>query len=129
MFETLVTMAGRLVDDPVQRRTGDGTVWARFRLVSTERRYDAEIADWVDGNVMFVSVHCWRTVGRNALSTLKRNDPVIVHGRMRIYGQTTELADNRDVQIDAYHLGLDLSRCDDVVRSAATEHAALAAVA
>ncbi|MGW5053546.1 single-stranded DNA-binding protein [Actinokineospora sp. NPDC004072] len=129
MYETLVTMAGWVVDHPVQRRTGDSASWVRFRLKTVERRYDPDKDDWVNGNVMFISVHCWRSLADNALSALKRGDPVIVHGRMRIYGQSGELADKRDVQIDAYHLGLDLSRANDRLRATADEPAALAAVA
>lgn len=126
MRETLVTMVGRVAGEVTPRRTSAETTWARFRLAVGERRYDADKQEWVEAHVSFVSVHCWRVLGDKALATLKRGDPVVVHGRLRVIGQDTAEGGRVDVVVQAHHVGLDLSR----ERPAAnTAPAPLAAVA
>ncbi|GAA4416580.1 single-stranded DNA-binding protein [Actinokineospora soli] len=126
MRETLVTVVGRLTGEPTPRRTSDGTTWVRFRLAVGEHRFDKETQGWVEAHVSFVSVHCWRGLGDRALATLKRGDPVVVHGRLRVHGQDQLDQGTRiDVQVEAFHLGLDLSR----ERPSANVAAPLAAVA
>lgn len=126
MKEALVTLAGRLAGEVTPRRTATETTWARFRLAVNERRYDPEKRDWVDVHTSFVSVSCWRTLGDRALATLKRGDPVIVHGKLRVIGQDDLDSGRIDVVLDAHHLGLDLSQDRP---SANVERAPLAAVA
>ena len=58
--ETLVTVVGYVISPISQRQTGAGEPGATFRVASTERRYDKETQQWVDGDQLFVSVSCWR---------------------------------------------------------------------
>ncbi|MFC5289110.1 single-stranded DNA-binding protein [Actinokineospora guangxiensis] len=59
---------------------------------------------------MFVTVHCRRRAGENAAGVLKRGHPVIVHGRLRLWGDP----ERPDMQVDAYSVGIDLARFADV---------------
>ena len=126
MRETLVTMVGRLASEVTPRRTSTETTWVRFRIAVNEERYDADQQKWIKAHVSFVSVHCWRGLADRALATLKRGDPVVVFGRLRVHGQDGADEGGRiDVQVEAFHLGLDLSR----ERPAANVPRPLAAVA
>lgn len=129
MYETIVTMVGWVAGEVTRRRRGDGTTWARFRLAAVERRFDSDKADWVDANRMFVSVHCWRKLGDNVLATLKRGDPVVVHGRLRLYEHDSDQQSRFDLQVDAYSLGVDLSRRAVIDDEAPTARPELASVA
>jgi single-strand DNA-binding protein len=108
--ETMVTMAGWIVGEVTTRRTADETSWARFRVVVNERRYDSDKAEWADAHSMFVTVHCRRRAGENAVSVLKRGHPVVVHGRLRLWGDP----ERPDMQVDAHSVGIDLARFADV---------------
>ena len=83
MNETMVTLTGWVAGELTRRRFEGDSAVTRFRMVSRERRYDAEAEDWVDGDSMFLEVQCWDRFGDNVAAGLKRGDPVIVHGRLR----------------------------------------------
>ena len=72
MYETNVTVVGRLATDVDWSRFGDGPVVANFRVASTERRYDRATGGWVDGEKLFLDVRCWRRLAENAAASLVR---------------------------------------------------------
>ncbi len=109
MYETHVTVQGRLVADPVvkQGRSGPFTV---FRVAQSERHPDrGEPGRWTDSEPSFYDVTVFRGLGENSARSLRKGHPVVVYGKQRIrqfrrddgsYGATVEL--------DAYSLGHDL---------------------
>ncbi|WP_436495047.1 single-stranded DNA-binding protein [Actinokineospora sp. HUAS TT18] len=111
MYETWVTMVGWVAGEITKRRTGDNVPVMSFRLDVHERRYNPETREWIDGERMFVSVHCWRDMGENVATSLRRGDRVIVFGRMYhreyVSGQHQRLS----VELDARSIGPDLARC------------------
>jgi single-strand DNA-binding protein len=111
MYETVMTVVGNIATDVYERRTGAGAAIASFGVVSTERRYDKESGDWVDGHKLFVWVSCWRKLATGVLGSLKKGDPVVVNGRM--YEETYEKDGEKrtTVRVDAYAVGPNLSRC------------------
>lgn len=116
MNETIVTMVGNLVDDPKLRTTDGGAEVAGFRVASTSRRFDKTEQRWVDGGALFLSVSCWRALGVNATTSLRRGDPVVVTGKLttRTYekdGQTRSV-----VELEALAIGPDLARGTAVFR-------------
>lgn len=111
MFETLVTMVGWVVGDITCRRYGDNQKVVHFRMATQERRYDRESGDWVDGDRMFISVKCWRKLGENVLTSLRRGDPVVVTGRLHHREYESDSQHRLSVELDAYSLGPDLARC------------------
>ena len=111
MNEIYVTVAGRLVAAPEKRNTRTGVPFASFRLASTVRRPNpANGGQYEDAATNFVNVTAFRSLGANVANSLKKGDPVVVHGRMRV--NQWMRADNTpttSVEIDAYNIGHDLT--------------------
>jgi single-strand DNA-binding protein len=104
----MVTMTGWVAGEITQRRFEDDAKVTRFRMVSRERRYDAETKDWVDGDSMFVDVQCWDRFGENVAAGLKRGDPVLVHGRLRCREFEYEGAQRVALEVRATAVGRNL---------------------
>lgn len=111
MYETVVTVVGWICGELTRRRTGDDVQVVSFRMRAQERRYDSDTGEWSDGERMFLSVHCWRTLGLNVAASLKRGDPVIVTGRLYHREHLAEGKQRLSVDLDARSVGPDLSRC------------------
>lgn len=110
MHETMITVVGNLVDDPRSRVTDSGIEVSSFRLGSTSRRFDRESTRWVDAASLFLSVTCWRTLGTNVVTSLRKGDPVVVHGRLftRQYEKDGQV--RSAYEVDAVTVGPDLAR-------------------
>src|SRR3954464_6833597 len=76
-------MHGNLVADPVQRVTASGLKVTKFRMAASGRRYDKATEAWVDTEVVYMSVNCWKQLGLNVLRTLHKGDTVLVYGKLR----------------------------------------------
>jgi single-strand DNA-binding protein len=92
------------------RVTSTGKRVVSFRLASTERRFDRSLNAWRDGDTIFYTVTCWRNIGENALESLSKGDPVLVHGRLRDASYEKEGSRHAVFEIEAYSLGHDISR-------------------
>jgi single-strand DNA-binding protein len=110
MNETVVTVVGNLVDDPRMRTTDSGIEVTSFRVASTARRFDREAARWVDAGSVFLGVTCWRSLGVNVVASLRKGDPVVVHGRLftRQYERDGQVRSS--YEMDAAAVGPDLAR-------------------
>ncbi len=110
MNESLITLQGWLGSDVTLRRAGDVPV-ASFRLACTPRRFNRRTENWSDGTTQWYTVNIWRQLAENAAASLRRGDPVVVHGRLDV--KLWVNADGVEVtgfEIDAVHLGHDLAR-------------------
>jgi single-strand DNA-binding protein len=116
MYETQVTVIGRLATDIGQNRLNDGTAVANFRVGSTERRYDRATDGWVDGEKLFVDVRCWRKLAENAAASLVKGDPVVVTGKLYTRNYEHEGQRRTAVTIEAQSVAADLSRCTVVLK-------------
>lgn len=110
MNETYVTVSGNVTGDPTSRVTTSGVPFVTFRLASNVRRVDAKHGGYVDGGTNYVNVTAFRALGVNLGSSLKKGDPVIVYGRMRVNQWTSGERQGTSVDIDAYNAGFDMSR-------------------
>jgi single-strand DNA-binding protein len=110
MKETLVTVVGNVVTDPTLRVTSGGAKVTKFRLASTERRYDKVTGGWRDGDTIFWWVSCWRRAAENVADSLAKGQPVVVHGRLRENRYEVEGQPRTSLEIDASTVGHDLSR-------------------
>ncbi|MGI5128836.1 single-stranded DNA-binding protein [Pseudonocardia sp. CA-107938] len=119
MYETIVTAVGRVATIVSSHRFGDGPPKASFRLACNERRRDWSSGNWVDGDTVYFSVSCWRSLAENVQHSLRVGDPVVVRGRMhtRDY-ETPEGRRTSVVELDATAIGPDLARCTTVVTRA-----------
>lgn len=122
MSDSTITVRGWLGADVTLRQVGDASV-ASFRLACTPRRFNRRTESWSDGLTQWYTVSAWRGLADNCATSLRRGDPVVVHGRL----ETRTYVNNNGVEvlsfeIDAVHVGHDLSRGTTVfTRSARPE--------
>lgn len=109
MNETEITVCGRVVADPEHRSTKSGRQFTTFRVASTVRRRNKE-GVFVDGPTSFYNVAAFRSVGMNVHASLRKGDPVLVHGRLTI--NTWQRSDDSwgsSPEIEAITVGHDLT--------------------
>ena len=110
MNETIVTLQGWLGSDVTVRQAGDVPV-AGFRVACTPRRYNRRTGSWEDSPTQWYSVSAWRGLADNCAGSLRRGDPVVVHGRLNasvwVNAQGIEVT---TFELDATLVGHDLSR-------------------
>ena len=111
MNETMVTLVGHVATEPALRITTGGARVTSFRLASTERRFDKGVNDWRDAYTTFFTVTTWRTMAENVCTSVKKGQPVVVHGRLRDSSYEAKDGQWRTVlEVEAFALGHDLSR-------------------
>ena len=109
MNETLVTVAGNVAGEPRFRVTAGGVRVASFRLASTERRFNKELGAWRDGDTVYYTVTCWRTMAENVSESVQKGHPLVVHGRLHVSSYEKEGQTRTSVEIEARALGHDMS--------------------
>lgn len=97
MFETPLTIMGRIVTTPTKRPAGGSSV-VSFRVASNARKFGAE--GWQDSRSLFMTVSCWGKLGTNVLASLGRGDAVVVVGNIH----TNEYDDREGVHRSATEL-------------------------
>ncbi|MFJ8046304.1 single-stranded DNA-binding protein [Kitasatospora sp. NPDC096147] len=110
MNESMVTMIGNVATVVNYSQTAAGVPVANFRMAATERRYDREKGDWVEGDVSWVTVKAWRWLAANVVSSLSKGDPVVVSGCLRVREWGEPERRRCVVEIDARVVGHDLGR-------------------
>lgn len=112
MFETNLTVAGKVITEITRHTFQSGERKTSFRLMSRERRYDRDAQDWIDGDRVFVQVNCWRRLADAVAVSLAKGDNVVVSGRFYVREYTTESGERRSSnELDARSLGPDLAWC------------------
>ena len=109
MFETPLTVVGRIVTDLRRRRVADQEVIS-FRLASNSRRRDAD-GNWEPGNSLYITVNCWGKLVTGVGAALGKGAAVIAVGQV----YTSEYEDRDGVrrsslEMRATSVGPDLSR-------------------
>lgn len=107
----MTTIVGNVITNVTQRKIGDGTRVASFRMASNERRFDKETQQWVNGDSLYVTVTCWRKLALGVNASLVKGDPVIVTGRLFTRGYEVEGQKRSVTELEAMAVGPDLSRC------------------
>ena len=110
MNESMVTFQGWLGGE-VRTQQAGGVLVARFRVASTPRRLNRSTGEWHDGPTQWYSVSAWRALGEHCAESLRRGDPVVVHGRLTQSSWVNqEGAEMTSLEVDASFVGHDLSR-------------------
>ena len=109
MFETPMTVVGRIITDLRRRVVGDQEVIS-FRVASNSRRRTAEGA-WEPGNSLYITVNCWGRLVTGVGAALYKGAPVIVSGVVH----TSEYEDKDGIkrsslEMRASAVGPDLAR-------------------
>jgi single-strand DNA-binding protein len=110
MNETHVTLQGWLGGDVTVREAG-GVPVATFRVACTPRRYQRKTDEWVDGDTQWYTITAWRGLAENCAASLRRGDPVAVHGRLNAQVWTNSAGiEVTSFEVDALLVGHDLNR-------------------
>lgn len=110
MNESMVTFQGWLGSDVRSQQAG-GVLVARFRVASTPRRFNRAAGEWHDGPTQWYSVSAWRVLGAHCAASLRRGDPVVVHGRLtQASWVNQEGVEMSSLEVDAGFVGHDLTR-------------------
>lgn len=111
MNEALVTMIGYVASKPRLFQTKGGRFVTNMRVGVTPRLQDRETGQWSDGDTSYVTVTCWRSLATNVAACLRKGDPIVVKGRMRVRQYEAKDGNQRTVvEVDASTLGHDLNR-------------------
>ena len=106
-----IDLAGFVASEPSFRRLTTGTSHAKLRVAYTERRLNRETGEWGDGPTSFVTVLCWRSLADNVAMCLRKGEPVLVRGRLRVREyEGKDGSRGTETEIDASSIGHDLSR-------------------
>jgi single-strand DNA-binding protein len=106
-----IVLAGFVASAPSFRRTTRGTSTASLRVAYTPRHINRDTGEWADGETSFVTVLCWRTLADNVAMCLRKGEPVLVKGRLRVRPfQDKQGASRIAVEVDAQSVGHDLTR-------------------
>jgi single-strand DNA-binding protein len=109
--DALITVVGFVAAEPHFEVLASGTSLMSLRIGSTPRRFDRDLGQWREEDPMFLTVSCWRSLADNLQGCeLKRGDPVIVTGKLRIREYTKDGQKRFSAQIEATTVGHDLSR-------------------
>src|SRR6201998_4256513 len=109
MFETPLTVVGRIITDPRPRRVADQEVIS-FRMASNSRRRDAN-GNWEPGNTLYITVNCWGKLVTGVGAALSKGAAVIAVGHV----YTSEYEDREGVrrsslEMRATSVGPDVSK-------------------
>lgn len=109
MFETHLTVIGRVVTDLRRRVVGDQELIS-FRVASNSRRRTGD-GTWEPGNSLYITVNCWGKLVTGVGAGLYKGAPVIVVGDV----YTSEYDDKEGIrrsslEMRATAVGPDLSR-------------------
>lgn len=108
MNETSVTFHGWAGSNVRHRSANDVSV-ATVRVGVTPRL--KKNGEWVDGETTWYSVTAWRTLADHLRDSVRKGDPVIVHGRLRTESWKAEDGGtNTDLHVEASLVGHDLTR-------------------
>ncbi len=109
--EASFSVTGYVATAPTCGWTRSGTRSLFMRLAWTPRRIDKATGEWADQPTNFVSVICYSRVAENAAACLRRGDPVVVKGSLRVREQGDGNGPRRTVvEVIADAIGHDLSR-------------------
>ena len=123
MFETYLTVVGRLVTDVTRRTTPSGDTMCGFRMVSTERRFEKESQVWRDGDRLFISVTCWRRLAENVAASIFKGDQVVVTGRLHLNEYEANGEQRSMLELEAKAVGPNLSTCTALLQRPVRETA------
>ena len=124
-----VTLVGFVATEPRLNAFDDGDV-ANLRIGSTNSWLDRETGEWRNGETSFYSVRCKRSLARNAKSSLRKGQPIVVAGKLRTRSYQDRNGVQRfDVEVEADTIGYDLSRGTAEFRSTQRASADLSALA
>ena len=111
MFETYLTVVGKVVTEINQRTLSSGDKVCSFRLMANERKFNREQQEWGDGDKLYLHVTCWRKLAENVSASLFKGDNVMVHGRLYLNEFEVNGEPKSMMELEARAVGPNLSMC------------------
>lgn len=107
-MSTPISVVGTIATVPKLIRTGAGVPLCSFRLASSERRYDRERGDWVEGGTNWYSITAFRSLAEHSHYSFQKGDRVFVSGKLRVRNWENKERSGTSVEIEADALGHEL---------------------
>lgn len=110
MSEANVTVVGNVASDVKSYPANNGSVTS-FRLASQRRYYNRRTGRWVEEEAAFYRIVCWRGLAEHVGQCVKKGEPVVVHGRLKLKDWTDDTGQRHtDAEIDAWSVAYDLGK-------------------
>ncbi|WP_273651633.1 single-stranded DNA-binding protein [Cellulomonas fimi] len=104
-----LTLVGWVGSD-VRHFNAPGTVpFTSFRMASTRRWFDRREGAWRDGRTEWFTVKIWRSGALNVAESLRKGDPVVVHGRLSTEEWQADDGPRTSLVVEASAVGHDLT--------------------
>ena len=107
--ELTLTLVGWVATEPKLYTGAAATPFTNFRMASTRRYFDRATNAWVDGRTEWFTVKAWRQQAYNVAASLRKSDPVIVHGRVSTEEWTGTEGLRTSLVLEAVSIGPDLT--------------------
>jgi single-strand DNA-binding protein len=109
--EAHISLIGFVATQPKKGLTKNGWLSLSMRVGWTPRTLNQTTGEWSDLPSSFVTVQCYRKVAEHASVCLRRGDPIVVRGTMRVREYTDQNGQRRSsVEVQADSIGHDMSR-------------------
>lgn len=105
-----ITIVGNVGVAPDRREISPGVWVTNFTVGCTTRRYDKQAEAWVDAYTNWYHVSAYRGLSEPVYQSVRRGDPVIVSGTLRMRSWETEAKQGTTAEIDAVAVGHNLAR-------------------
>lgn len=110
MAKPHVTITGNVGNEPIQRTTNNGTPVTLFSVAQNHWRPGPRNT-WEDAGTSWYNVACRWGWSENVANSLKKGEPVVVFGKLKINEKVSEHGEVRvTAEIDAISVGHDLRR-------------------
>ncbi|HEY1155454.1 MAG TPA: single-stranded DNA-binding protein [Arthrobacter sp.] len=109
MSETIITIRGFVATEITSSTTPGGVATASFRLGSTARRFDRASKTWGDGPTNWFTVQGYRNLAGTLGCSIRKGQPVIVVGKLKIHTWEKDGRVYHSTIIDAEAVGHDLT--------------------
>lgn len=103
-----ITLSGLVATTPRHIVTEDGLAITSFRLASSDRRWNANLNKWIDGETNWYTVTAFKTLAINASNSINKGDRIVVVGDLRIRDWDNGNTTGTSVEIEATAMGHDL---------------------
>lgn len=109
--DALFSVTGYVATQPRKGMTRSGTKTLTFRIGWTPREVSRQTGEWADLPSSFASVTCYRKIAENAASCLRKGDPIVLKGTLRVREYADQAGARRNsVDVVADFLGHDLAK-------------------
>jgi single-strand DNA-binding protein len=104
-----VTLVGWVGTEPKHYTGASTTPFTSFRMANTRRYFDRAQNVWADGRTEWFTVKVWRQSALNVASSLRKGDPVLVHGRLATEQWDSPEGPRTSLVLEALAIGPDLT--------------------